>query len=207
MERAYRCRIYEEYSTVENVLFASECESGRLHVSQDAGVVEILREDGTACGPGEVGEVVATCLMRTYQPLIRFRLGDLAAWEDSPCPCGRAMPVIKEVVGRVEDVVVGPDGRQMVRFHGVFVDLPHIREGQIVQEALDHIVVKVVPAGQFGPRDEQVLIERVRQRLGSQVTVTVQLVDSIPRTKAGKFQAVVCRLSDDEKRGLLRPGN
>jgi phenylacetate-CoA ligase len=194
MEKAYKCRVYEEYSTVENSMFASECESGRLHVSPDAGIVEILRDDGTPCGPGEVGEVVATCLYRTYQPLVRFRIGDLAAWDDRPCPCDRPMPVLKEVVGRVEDVVVGPDGRRMVRFHGIFVDQPHVREGQIVQEALDRILVKIVPAGQFGPRDEQDVADRVRQRLGSQVIVAVQLVDSIPRTKAGKFQAVVSLL-------------
>jgi len=193
-EKAYRCRIYEEYSTVENALFASECESGRVHVSPDAGVVEILRDDGTPCGPREIGEVVATCLFRTYQPLIRYRIGDLAAWDDHPCPCNRPMPILREVVGRIEDVVIGPDGRQMVRFHGIFVDQPHIREGQVVQEALDRILVKVVPAGQFGPRDEQDVIERIWQRLGSRVMVAVQLVDSIPRTKAGKFQAVVSLL-------------
>jgi len=62
--------------------------------------------------------------MRDYQPLIRFRLGDLAAWDPEPCSCGSSMPILKEVVGRVEDVVVGPDGRQMVRFHGIFVDQP-----------------------------------------------------------------------------------
>jgi phenylacetate-CoA ligase len=194
MERAYGCRVYEEYSSVENAMFAGECEHRRLHVSPDAGVVEILREDGTPCGPGEVGEVVATCLFRTYQPLVRYRIGDLAAWDDRPCPCNRPMPVLREVVGRLEDVVVGPDGRQMVRFHGIFVDQPHIREGQIVQETLDRIRVKVVPAGQFGPRDEQDVIERVQQRLGSQVSVVVQVVDFIPRTKAGKFQAVVSLL-------------
>lgn len=194
MEKAYGCRVYEEYSSVENAMFAGECEHGRLHVSPDAGAVEILREDGTPCGPEEVGEVVATCLFRTYQPLIRYRIGDLAAWDDRPCPCDRPMPILKEVVGRLEDVVVGPDGRQMVRFHGIFVDQPHIREGQIVQEALDRITVKVVPAGQFGPRDEQEVVKRIQQRLGSQVRVVVQLVDSIPRTKAGKFQAVVSML-------------
>jgi phenylacetate-CoA ligase len=200
MKKAYGCRVYEEYSSVENAMFAGECEHGRLHVSPDAGIVEILREDGTPCGPGEVGEIVATGLFRTYQPLIRYRMGDLAAWDDQPCPCNRPMPILKEVVGRLEDVIVGPDGRQMVRFHGIFVDQPHIREGQIVQEALDRILVKVVPAGQFGPRDEQDVIERVRQRLGSPVMVAVQLVGSIPRTKAGKFQAVVSML--EKTRGL-----
>jgi phenylacetate-CoA ligase len=133
MEQAFQCKVFEEYSTVENVLFASECEHGRLHVSPDVAIVEILRPDGTPCLPGEAGEVVATSLMRTYQPLIRFRLGDVAMWDAEPCPCSRQMPVIKEVIGRIEDVVMGPDGRQMVRFHGVFVNQTHVQEGQIVQ--------------------------------------------------------------------------
>jgi phenylacetate-CoA ligase len=191
MEKAYKCRVYEEYSTVENSMFASECEFGSLHVSPDAGVVEILRNDGTPCVPGEVGEVVATCLYRTYQPLIRFRIGDLASWDSRACPCSRPMPVLKEVVGRLEDVVVGPDGRRMVRFHGVFVDLPHIRQGQVVQEALDRIRVRVVPAPGYGDDDAQELERRVRQRLGHEVRVEVETVPSIPCDKSGKFRAVV----------------
>jgi phenylacetate-CoA ligase len=194
MEQAYGCKVYEEYSTVENAIFASECECGRLHVSPDVAVVEILRPDGSACEPEEPGEVVVTTLSRMYQPLIRFRLGDIAAWDPNPCPCGRQMPVIKEVLGRVEDVVVGPDGRQMVRFHGIFINQPHIREGQIIQEALDRIRVKVVPTEGFGESDVNEVIHRVRQRLGRSVDVVVEPVQSIPRTKAGKFQAVISLL-------------
>lgn len=194
MEKAYRCRVFEEYSTVENALFASECEKGKLHISPDVGVVEILRPDGTACKTGEVGEVVTTCLMRSFQPLLRFRLGDLAAWDDEPCPCGRSMPVLKEVVGRIEDVVVGPDGREMVRFHGIFVGQPHVREGQIVQEALDRIVARVVPTPGFGAEDQRDIIERIKQRLGDDVSVTVECVKAIPRSASGKFKAVVSRV-------------
>jgi len=196
MEKAYGCRIYEEYSTVENALFASECEQGRLHVSPDVGIVEILRPDGTPCEPGEPGEVVTTCLMRFYQPFIRYRLGDLASWDDQPCACGRSMPVIKEVVGRIEDVVIGPDGRQMVRFHGIFTNQPHIQEGQIIQEELNVFRVLVVPASGFGETDELDIIERMRQRLGNPVKILVEKVDQIPRTKAGKFQAVISKVRD-----------
>ena len=196
MQEAYGCRIFEEYSTVENVLFASECEQGRLHASPDVGLIEILRPDGTPCEPGEVGEVVATCLMRTYQPLIRYRVGDAACWDDQPCPCGRGMPVIKVVTGRIEDVVIGPDGRRLVRFHGIFVKQPHVREGQIVQEAIDLIRVKVVPVDGFGPDDEQDIIDRVQQRVGPEVRVVVETVAAIPRTKSGKFQAVVSKLRE-----------
>jgi len=195
MESAYRCRVYEEYSTVENCVFASECGAGRLHVSPDIGLVEILKNDGTACSPGEVGEVVATCMFKNYQILIRYRLGDLAAWDPEPCPCGRAMPVIKEIVGRIEDVVRGPDGREMVRFHGIFVNQPHVREGQIIQETLNQIRVKVVPTEEFDLTDRRDIIHRVQQRLGEGVAVAVETVSEIPRTKAGKFKAVISQVS------------
>jgi phenylacetate-CoA ligase len=139
---------------------------------------------------------VATCLMRTYQPLIRFRLGDMAAWDGAPCPCGRPLPVLKEVVGRVEDVVIGPDGRQMVRFHGIFTDQPHVREGQIIQEAIDRIRCKVVPTKDFDEADRDDIAHRIRQRLGNTVQVVVECVETIPRTKAGKFKAVISQLSE-----------
>jgi phenylacetate-CoA ligase len=194
MEHAYRCPVFEEYSTVENAVFASECEYHHLHVSPDSGVVEILRADGTAAEPGEGGEVVATCLMRDYQPMIRFRLGDMAAWDPEPCRCGRAMPVIREVLGRVEDVIIGSDGREMVRFHGIFTDQPHIREGQIIQETLTRIRVKVVPAAGYSERDAANVTARMVQRLGPKVEIVVEPVESIPRTKAGKFQPVISLL-------------
>jgi len=194
MERAYQTRVFEEYSTVESSLFASECHMGRLHLSPDVAVVEILRPDGTPCDPGEPGEVVATSLIRDYQVFIRYRLGDVAAWDTEACPCGLAMPVIKEVIGRTEDVVVGPDGRLLVRFHGIFADQPHIREGQIIQEETDRIRVKVVTAEGFGQPDVEDVVRRVQQRLGGAVNVLVEEVGSIPRTKAGKFQAVISRI-------------
>ena len=196
MEAAYKCRVFEEYSTVENALFVSECEYGSMHVSPDAGIVEILREDGSPCNPEEVGEVICTCLFRDYQPLIRYRLGDLAAWSADPCPCGRNMPVIKEVVGRIEDVVIGPDGRQMVRFHGIFTGQPHIQEGQIIQELIHHIHVRVVPVIGFNEDDVLDVIHRIRQRLGESVNVTVETVVSIPRTSAGKFKSVISKVSN-----------
>lgn len=196
MQKAYQCRVYEEYSTVENALFASECEYGNLHVSPDVGKVEILDHKGEQCQPDQVGEVVTTCLMRNYQPLIRFRLGDLAAWDSKPCPCGRSMPVIKEVLGRIEDVVIGADGRQMVRFHGIFVSQPHVVEGQIIQESLNSITARVVPTEDFNQDDVIDIRHRIVQRLGSGIQVRVETVPRIARTKAGKFKAVISNLTN-----------
>lgn len=207
MERAFGCRVYEEYGTVENVMLATECEHGRLHVSPDVGLIEILRDDGSACEPGEIGEVVATGFMRRCQPLVRYRIGDLAAWDPEPCPCGRAMPALREVVGRLEDVVVGPDGREMVRFHGLFVSQPNVREAQVIQESLSRLRIKVVPTPDFGDSDASDIVERTQGRLGPGVDVVVETVDRIPRTSRGKFRAVISQLPDTGRVKAIKPDN
>jgi phenylacetate-CoA ligase len=104
------------------------------------------------------------------------------------------MPVIKEVVGRIEDVVTGPDGRQLVRFHGIFVDQPHVVEGQIIQESLHQFTVKVVPAAGFGAEDVQDIRQRMLQRLGADVQIVVETVSEIERTPSGKFRAVISKV-------------
>jgi phenylacetate-CoA ligase len=82
----------------------------------------------------------------------------------------------------------------MVRFHGVFVNQPHVQEGQIIQESLSLIHVKVVPTKDFGEQDVEDIVHRVQQRLGNEVQVKVETVMEIPRTKAGKFRAVISNL-------------
>jgi phenylacetate-CoA ligase len=101
---------------------------------------------------------------------------------------------------------VRPDGRRLVRFHGIFVDQPHVREGQIVQETLSRIRVNVVPTPGFGAADSAEIARRIRQRLGEDVEVAVEQVRQIPRTKAGKFKAVVSLLSDTERPATWRTG-
>src|SRR5690606_40480301 len=46
-------------------------------------------------------------------PLVRYRNGDRARLSPDPCPCGLPHPVIAELQGRVTDVVIAADGRQI----------------------------------------------------------------------------------------------
>lgn len=185
IERAFGCRVHQEYGQVEDAVFACEDRDRRMRVSPDSGILELLDPQGRPVPAGEPGDVVATSFIRRSQLLIRYRLGDVAVLDDDP------MPVLREIVGRTEDLVEGPDGRRMLRFHGVFTALPAVREGQIVQEGPARIRVRVVPAPGYGEATAREIAARVRQRLGSGVEVEVERVESIPRTKAGKFQAVV----------------
>jgi len=196
IERAYGCEVFDAYSGVEACCLASECEEHRLHISPDVGIVELVREDGRPAGIGEPGEIVATGLLNHAQPLIRYRTGDWAVLSQARCTCGREMPVLDHLVGRIEDTVVGSDGRELVRFHGIFVDLPHVREGQVVQEAVDRFLVRLAVDAGFGEGEREEIRRRFEERLG-RIELRYEFVDSIERTSRGKFRAVVSRVSSD----------
>jgi phenylacetate-CoA ligase len=199
IERAFRTEVYEEYGTVENIFYACENEFQQKLISPDAGLVEVVNDSFDPVLTGEYGEVIATGFFHTSQLFIRYRIGDVAMLSDEKPKCGRSMPVMQEVIGRVEDVIYGLDGRRIVRFHGIFVNQPHVREGQIIQDQIDHITVRIVPKGGFSNIDQQDIISRVQQRLTKGMSVSLELVDVIPRTANGKFRAVICNLPQDAK--------
>ena len=195
INRAFRARAYEEYGAVENCALATECERGGLHVSPDFGVVEIVDAAGNPSPRGQEGSLLCTSLLNETQPLIRYEIGDVGIWSTKDCPCGRDhLPVLEEIVGRLEDVVVGADGRQLVRFHGLFVDLPQVLQGQVIQESIDQFTIKVVAQNDFGPAQEQLLQRRLASQLGA-VNARIERVSEIPRTERGKFRAVISKVS------------
>ena len=136
IEKTYECDVFDAYSGVEACCLVSECEYHSLHISPDVGLIEIIDENGVPVGLDQPGEIVATGFLNYDQPLIRYRTGDWAVISSKSCPCGRSMPVLKELLGRIEDTVTGLDGRKMVRFHGIFIGLPTVKEGQVIQENL-----------------------------------------------------------------------
>jgi len=193
IEQAYGCEVFDAYSGVEACCLASECEHHRLHVSPDVGIIELIDEDGNPVPPGVPGEIVATGLLNFDQPLIRYRTGDIAIWSDKPCPCGCAMPVLEELVGRLEDTVIGPNGQETVRFHGIFVGLSHVCEGQVIQETLSRFRVRLVVHPDFNEEDRKIIMDRFVQRLGP-IQLEIELVDEIERTERGKFRAVISKV-------------
>jgi len=205
IEEAWRCKVYDRYGAVEGCILATECSAGRLHVSPEIGVVEIIGSDGKPAKPGELGQVVATGLQNTLQPLIRYQIGDVARWaSDQDCPCGRQMPILEGVDGRVEDMCYTVHG-EFLRFDTVFKDIANIREAQVVQRTLDEFAIRVVPADGFSAADAEHMQRNMRLHVGN-VRVEVELVDHISRTAAGKFKAVVCNLSPEHRERFARPG-
>jgi phenylacetate-CoA ligase len=134
-------------------------------------------------------------------PLIRYRVGDrgeVAAPAGSLCACGRLLPLLSAVDGRIDDVLYTPDGRVIGRLDPVFKSRLPIKEAQIIQDKLDLIRIRYIRDDRFSEADGESLVNRVRDRMG-RVTVVLEEVDSIPRSSNGKFRAVICNLSPEER--------
>ncbi len=190
-KRVYNCKSYDGYSGVEACGMITECEHGKLHISPDVGYIEFIKEDGTYAQPGEVGEMLCTGFLNYDQPLIRYRIGDMARLsKNQVCACGRNMPIIDEIVGRVEDTVIGPDGREMVRFHGIFINLPSVVEGQIIQHTLNQFEVKLVVSQPITELELATIKSRMDSQLGL-INLEVNVVPFIERNANGKFKAVI----------------
>ena len=118
---AFSCPVRETYGMSEGVAAASECEHGSLHVWPEAGWIEAW-EDGLPAAPDRTGDLICTGLLNREMPLIRYRVGDRAAAPSyaARCPCGRTLPVIGALEGRIDDVLYTADGRRIGRLDPVF---------------------------------------------------------------------------------------
>ena len=130
----WQVRSTDTYSANEVGHIAFRCrEAGDLHVQSESIVVEILDDGGRPCAIGETGRVVVSPLHNLAMPLLRYDLGDYAT-VGAPCACGRAAPVIEQILGRVRNLVRMPDGRRFwpVSLHR-FRDIKAIQQAQYVR--------------------------------------------------------------------------
>ncbi len=189
---AFNCPVVNTYGMSELVCGASECEQGSMHCWPEAGIIEVMEDRQDKILPTQsTGRIIATGLLNFDMPLIRYETGDRGSLKSGICTCGRQLPMIYNIEGRIDDVIVTPDGRTIGRLDPVFkVDIPII-EAQIIQEKTDTIRIKFIPGP--GYNHDQLLSQRLKERLGK-MNFIFEPVVSIPRGSNGKFQAVISKV-------------
>lgn len=203
LERAFGCPVYDQYGGAEMAAFIGQCRQGAYHVAPSFGVVEVLA-DGRPAAPGEAGEIVATGFINPVMPLLRYRTGDSAVLGIARCACGRAGPTLERIEGRLDDVIVTPEGRLVGRLDPIFKAVASLHETRIVQDAEDHVRVEMVVAGEFPRAMEQELEGQLRARLGQRMRIDLVRVPSIDRTASGKLRTTVNLVYRRSANGLQR---
>ena len=196
-KEVWNVKLTDIYSTREVGYITLQCpEQRQYHVQAESVLVEILRDDGSPCGPGEVGKVVITALHNYASPLIRYDIGDYAAFGE-PCSCGRGLPVIKKIMGRVRNMLTLPSGQQYwpgFNYKGLTKIVPY-RQIQIYQHTLSELEFKLVVDEKVSPDQENQMVEILHKALKYPFAITFTYTDTIPRTKGGKYEEFISHVS------------
>jgi phenylacetate-CoA ligase len=189
----------DTYSCGEAGTLALQC-PGHLHylVQAENVYLEVLRDDGSPCLPGETGRVVITPLHNFAMPLIRYELGDYAT-VGGACATGRGLPTLTRIAGRVRNMLRDPTGRRLFASipADLWLDTAPIRQARLVQRTLPQIEVQFVMERDLTARETETLSAALREHLGYPFQILLNRVDEIGRQPGGKFEDVLSLLPED----------
>ena len=196
IEDSFGCKAFIYYGSGERAAAIAECEKGKYHLRTEYSFMELVNQANKPVGKSEEGRMVCTAFGNYAIPLIRYDVGDVAKISnDTVCDCGRQGVIVENVVGRAEDFIFTPDNKYIGRLDHLFKDSLNVRMAQIIQETIDSIIIRIVKEPSYGRKDENEILKEARNRLGAAMKINFEYVDDITRSKSGKHQFIVQRLS------------
>lgn len=197
VREAWDVPLTDLYSASETGYLALQCPEGEhYHVQSEGVLLEVLDEDGRPCAPGQVGRVVVTPLHNFAMPLVRYDIQDYAE-AGGPCACGRGLPVLKRILGRVRNMLVTADGKRYWPVFGTraLMDAAPVLQHQFVQKTHTLVQARLVVAAPLTPEQEQRFRARVLSQLPAGMRLQLSYVERIERSASGKFEDFVSELS------------
>lgn len=198
---AFAAPVISDYGASEIPGIALQCRKGRLHVSMDACIVEVLSHQGERIEDGSPGEIVVTALHNHAMPLIRYKIGDIGRLIPEPCSCGNNMPIIELIAGKAIDLITTSHVSNVSAHYLDYINIKLMRGGhtaiaqfQFVQNDYDSFELLVVPTGLGDMQySSSMFANEIAAKLGP-VAIDVIVVDNIPAELSGKRRYFVNRM-------------
>ncbi len=197
IEREFGVPVLSGYEATEALRIAFQCEKRDVfHINLDHVAVGAVDRNGATVGPGETGEIVISNLVNRATVLLNYKLGDLVALGESPCPCGRTLPTIERLAGRADGLIALPGGQKV---HSLTVlsglqAVPGVVQVQLTQEQLRRFLVLAVCTGETDwDQTRRDLDAAMRSTLGDDIALEARRVEAIPPGRSGKVRAVISR--------------
>jgi phenylacetate-CoA ligase len=192
IEKAFGSKVYVWYGNTELCGHITECIYGKLHIQPYHSFIRILREDDSEARPGETGRIVATNFSNYAFALINYDIKDVVKIsKNQNCQCDKGGTVLDYILGRVEDYIITPEGRFVGRLDHLFKDAKHVKNGQIIQNDINHIIIRIEKENGYSKKIEEAIANEARIRLGKTIDIQFQYVNEMEREANGKLKFVV----------------
>lgn len=198
IEKAFKCKVFNQYASSEGSPFITECKYGKMHLLEDTGVFEILNENNEECMPGELGRLVVTSFTNWKTPLIRYNILDYAlkSKEETKCKCGSEFKYIDSIQGRSNDMLwTYEKGYVSGGIASAIKDIQGILKTQIIQETPENFLIRIVKESNYKLENELLITKKLKDRLGFNISINFEYVNDIENAKSGKNK-MLTRLFD-----------
>lgn len=192
IEEFFKTKMYDQYASSEGAPFIFECSNGSLHLELQSGVFEVLDNESNSA---KSGKLVVTSFTTEGTPLIRYDIGDSITLEEKEktCNCGNNNPLVKEILGRIDDYVYSPETGKinLGNVSNTLKDTHGIVRFQAIQDELSKIKLKVIrDKSEYTQEVEKKFIQNWRERIGYKMELEIEYVEEIPVEASGKFRIV-----------------
>jgi phenylacetate-CoA ligase len=195
IEEEFGIPVFSQYNAVEAFKIGFTCEERNgFHLHEDLCHVKVVDTHGKKLTGGEKGEIVISNLVNYGTVLLNYRLGDVGSLTKQRCPCGRTLPLLSELEGRVEDTLFLPDGRFVHprAVWGVIKKSEGVLKYQLVQHEPKRFELRLVTIDKDTyPTVVNKILDGLRNLLGNSATIEPQYVDEIKPQGGGKFRPVL----------------
>jgi phenylacetate-CoA ligase len=190
IESFFKTNLYDQYASSEGAPFIFQCKNKNLHLEMQSGVFEVLDNNDQ---PAKEGRLVVTSFTTQGTPLIRYDIEDRIELSDEICDCGNNNPMVKQILGRIDDYVFSKETGKinLGNVSNTLKDVKGIVKFQAIQESLESIVLKIVIDNDvFSQKDKKQFLMNWKDRVGNSIKLDLEFVDDIPVEKSGKFRMV-----------------
>jgi phenylacetate-CoA ligase len=198
IEEGFGAVVTNLYSTTEAGYMATSCPQGHgFHVHAENVLVEVLDAQDRPCQAGETGRLVMTTLQNYLTPFLRYDILDDVTLAAAPCACGRGLPLLTRIDGRRHPLLYLPGGRRKA-ISGLYLEIRKVggcRQFQIVQRAVDRVLLRVVPDGTWSTAHAQRMRQIVHQELEAPISVDVVAMQRLEVPDHGKLPIAIIEVA------------
>ena len=192
IEETFGGKVFDQYGSVEMGRMSAQCNAGDgYHINAESVLVEVIGRDGKHAKPGEEGELICTNLMNYTTPFIRYKVGDFGTILEKQCSCGRGLPLMGEIGGRLNDIITTPSGKKIMPeyFYLTLREIKGLNQFQVVQTSASTLKILYTPEEGF---DEARRIESETQykEYLKDMTVSWEKVKEIKKI-SGKHKHII----------------
>lgn len=196
IEEAFQCRLFSHYGQAEAVILATECEvNSQYHLFPEYGITEIVGSDDLPVkAEGTGGRIIGTGFNNYAMPFIRYYVGDIAAWSNKTCQCGRNYPLLRSIEGRESEYIVTRNGDLIPMIVVPYSSImKNIKQFQFYQEVKGKVRLRLIPLPAFTERDAKRIISSLSREIKN-VEFKLEYADILNRTERGKYKYIIQKL-------------